>query len=47
VTIVFGLTFATLLVLIVVPVLYAIFYKVEVEEQAQTGQRAPNLGKGE
>jgi len=44
VTIVFGLGFATLLVLIVVPVLYAIFYKVEVEEQAQTEHR--NLGGG-
>ncbi|MGZ8238158.1 MAG: efflux RND transporter permease subunit [Methylobacter sp.] len=49
VTIVFGLGFATLLVLIVVPVLYAIFYKVEVEEdnQAQTGHRSLSLRKGE
>jgi multidrug efflux pump subunit AcrB len=44
VTIVFGLGFATLLVLIVVPVLYAIFYKVEVEEQGQAEHR--NLGGG-
>jgi multidrug efflux pump subunit AcrB len=44
VTIVFGLGFATLLVLIVVPVLYAIFYKVEIDE-AQTGHRDPSLGK--
>lgn len=47
VTIVFGLGFATLLVLIVVPVLYAIFYKVEIEELEQAGQGAPNSGKGE
>lgn len=46
VTIVFGLGFATLLVLIVVPVLYAIFYKVEIDE-AQTGHRDPSLGKEE
>jgi multidrug efflux pump subunit AcrB len=47
VTIVFGLGFATLLVLIVVPVLYAIFYKVEIDDSARTGKRIPGLGKGE
>jgi multidrug efflux pump subunit AcrB len=46
VTIVFGLGFATLLVLIVVPVLYAIFYKVNIDEPAQPGRSTPNLEKG-
>ena len=32
VTIMFGLTFATVLTLVVVPVLYAIFYKIEYKE---------------
>jgi multidrug efflux pump subunit AcrB len=45
VTIVFGLGFATLLVLIVVPVLYAIFYKVEIDESAQSGRSTPSLEK--
>jgi multidrug efflux pump subunit AcrB len=36
VTIVFGLGFATILILIVVPVLYAIFYRVK-DESEQTG----------
>jgi multidrug efflux pump subunit AcrB len=34
VTIMFGLGFATILTLIVVPVLYAIFYKVRYEAEA-------------
>ena len=41
VTIVFGLGFATLLILIIVPVFYSVFFKVKEEQQSTV-----NLAKG-
>jgi len=40
VVLVFGLSFATVLTLIIVPVLYAIFFKINAEEIQQEGQHA-------